>query len=227
MGITYLYQDNWELTSLFFSFADNFCKSFSHGGLICFYPLYKKSWSYSMYQFKIFTGSGMKGLEWTSSHQCTSSGWARWSRFADEQKSHPPCPHGFFFPTSSLPQNFPPSTYHLPTPPPLTPLPELQRHQAGANLELEPDLLEQELGAGAWSRGAVAGAKAGPTRDPGKHFYFFFSFVCFVYFVCSSLLCSCGATAQRSKEGNTALQCCRHLLLFFFATKETKRRRRR
>ncbi len=43
MGIIYLYQDNWELTSLFVSFVDNFCKTLSNGWLISFYPLYKKS----------------------------------------------------------------------------------------------------------------------------------------------------------------------------------------
>ncbi len=53
-------------------------------------------------------------------------------------------------------------------------------------MELESGMLEQELGVGAWtlellelgawsywSRGVVAGAGAGPTRDPGKHLYFF------------------------------------------------------
>ncbi len=50
----------------------------------------------------------------------------------------------------------------------------------------------------AWSRGA-AGVGAGPTRDPGKHLFFF----SFVYFVC---LWSC-AVAQHSEESNTVLQC--------------------
>jgi len=61
------------------------------------------------------------GLEWTSSHQCTVWGWARWSCFADEQKSHPPCPHCFFFfHLFSAPKfsRLLPTTYH-PLPPSL------------------------------------------------------------------------------------------------------------
>ncbi len=55
------------------------------------------------------------GLEWTSSHQCTSWGWTRSTRFADE---HPPCPSRFFFFTSSLPWNsLPPPSYLPPTNP--------------------------------------------------------------------------------------------------------------
>jgi hypothetical protein len=81
------------------------------------------------------------GLEWISSHQCTSWGWACSARFADE---HPPCLRCFFFFTSSslphlpppsYPPSYlpsptyhlpPPSTYHLRTPPPVTPSPELE-----------------------------------------------------------------------------------------------------
>jgi hypothetical protein len=119
-------------------------------------------------------------LEWISSHQCTSCGWARWGRFPDERKSHPPCPDFYFFSTSSLPQNFPPSylpppTCHLPppsylpptNPSPLTPSPELQRRWAGASLELGAGLERErswslELGAGlereqAWSLELGAG----------------------------------------------------------------------
>jgi hypothetical protein len=92
----------------------------------------------------------------------------------------------FFFSTSSLPQNFPPS-YLPPTSPllpttyqplPLTPSPEL----------LAPETLSgSELGA--WSRlGARASLEfgmslelgattAGPTQDPGKHF----SLCCFFF----------------------------------------------
>jgi hypothetical protein len=61
------------------------------------------------------------GLEWTSSHQCTVWGWARWRCSADEQKSHPPCLHCFFFSPLLCPKIFPPPTYHLPPPPPHTP----------------------------------------------------------------------------------------------------------
>jgi hypothetical protein len=58
-------------------------------------------------------------LEWISTHQCTSWGWARSAHFADE---HPPClmcffsPDVFFFPTSSLP-HLPPPSYLKPTSP--------------------------------------------------------------------------------------------------------------
>jgi hypothetical protein len=107
----------------------------------------------------------------------------------------------FFFPALLCPKIFPPPTYHLPTPPPITPSLELQRRRAGASLELEPGLLEQELGAAEpWSLELLEQGSC------GKHLYFFFRlFVCFVCFICSSLLCSCGA----------ALQCsvCRCLLL--------------
>ncbi len=78
-----------------------------------------------------------------------------------------------------------------------------------------------------WSRGAVAGVGVGPTRDLGKHLYFFFSFVCFV---CSSLLCSCGAALQHNIcSCGVALQrsiAKKATPFFFFATEETKRRRR-
>jgi hypothetical protein len=96
-------------------------------------------------------------LEWTNSHQCTSCRWARWSRFPDERKSHPPYPHIYIFSTSSLPQNFPPSylpptspllltiylplpTYHLPPPsylPPTNPSPPSLHRQSSRNVEWE------------------------------------------------------------------------------------------
>jgi len=61
------------------------------------------------------------------------------------KKSHPPCPHGFFFSTSSLPQNFPPS-YLPPTNP--SPLHSIAR---------APETLSgSELGAGAGAVGACA-----------------------------------------------------------------------
>jgi len=61
----------------------------------------------------------------------------------DEQKSHPPCPHGFFFFTSSLPQNFPASYL-----PPTSPSPPYSIAKA-----LEPSS-ESEL-----ETGAMAGAR--------------------------------------------------------------------
>jgi hypothetical protein len=88
----------------------------------------------------------------------TSCGWARWGRFPDERKSHPPCPDFFFFfhlfstPKFSpvLPTTYlPPPTYHLPTPPPSLHRQSswLQRRWAGASLELGAGL-ERER---AWS----------------------------------------------------------------------------
>ncbi len=59
-------------------------------------------------------------LEWTISHQCTSSGWGHSSRFGDEPKTHPPLPKVFgFFSLFSAPKFFLP-TYLPPTylPPP-------------------------------------------------------------------------------------------------------------
>ncbi len=75
--------------------------------------------------FLTFSHDTWRGLEWTSSHQCTSWGWGRWSRFGDEPKRHPPCPKFFFSPASILPQKIsllptylpptylPPPTSHL------------------------------------------------------------------------------------------------------------------
>jgi hypothetical protein len=107
----------------------------------------------------------------------------------------------FFFPPLVCPKIFPPPTYHLP--PPLTPSPELQRHQAGASLELEPGLLEQELGAGAWScRSFELGAVGAwelwlePERDPRRTRVSVFT-----------LFCSCGAALQRSVAKKVTLRC--------------------
>ncbi len=51
-----------------------------------------------------------KGLEWTSSHQCTSSGWGHSSCFGDEPKTHPlPLPRDFSAPFSA--PKFSPPTY--------------------------------------------------------------------------------------------------------------------
>jgi hypothetical protein len=108
----------------------------------------------------------------------------------------------FFFPTSSLPQNFPPSYLQSTSPllpttyqplPPFTPSLELQRRQAGASLE--QGSLEGSLEQRAWSRGAI-GAGTRPTRepeqDPGKHLTFF----SLVYFVCLFVELLCSAAPQ-------------------------------
>ncbi len=89
-------------------------------------------------------------LEWTNSHQCTSCGWARWGRFSDEWKSHPPCPHIYFFPTSSLPQNFPPS-YLPPTNPSPPPHSIAKAPETSSGSELGAGELGGEVGAGGWS----------------------------------------------------------------------------
>jgi len=67
--------------------------------------------------------SQRKRLEWTSNHQCTSSGWGRSSRFEDEPKTHPlPVPRDF----SAL--FFAPKFSKLPTPPPPYYFPHLISH---------------------------------------------------------------------------------------------------
>jgi hypothetical protein len=73
-----------------------------------------------------------------------------------------------------------------------------------------------ELGAWSyWSKGAVARAGAGPTRDPGKHLYFFSRlFVLFVFLCYVLVKLRCSATFPLVE-------------LFFSAVEETKRRRRR
>ncbi len=49
-------------------------------------------------------------LEWNNSHQCTSSGWGRSSRFGDEPKTHPlALPRDFSAPVSA--PKFSPHTY--------------------------------------------------------------------------------------------------------------------
>jgi hypothetical protein len=138
----------------------------------------------------------MNRLEWTSSHQCTSSGWAHWSCFANEQKSHPPCPHGLFFFTSSLSQNFPPS-YLPPTSPPYLPptnpspphfIAKAPETSSGSELGAGAGV----VGAGAWSYRnlELGGVGAGelrlkPERDPRGTQVSIFTFflVCLFFFV--------------------------------------------
>ncbi len=77
------------------------------------------------------------GLEWTSSHQCTSWGWGCSSCFGDEPKTHPlPLPREFSAPLSapkfSPPTYLPPLLSTSPLLPPsthflLTPSPKLSR----------------------------------------------------------------------------------------------------
>jgi hypothetical protein len=69
-------------------------------------------WDIRIIQKVTLSSPSLWGLEWTSSHQCTSSGWGCSSRFGDEPKHilfH--CP-GIFQPPS-LPQNFPSYLLHL------------------------------------------------------------------------------------------------------------------
>ncbi len=148
----------------------------------------------------------------------------------------------FFFPPLFSPKISPPPTYHLPphshlppTNPSLPPpSPKLQRCRAGVSLEL--GLLEQELGPtkawSCWRRGAVAGAGAGLTRDPGKHlssFLFLWTCTATHYKQKRTLLSSLASSssfarlqccwssteAQRSKEGdNSNCRCLLPLILW-------------
>ncbi len=98
-------------------------------------------------------------LEWISSHQCTSWGWARWTRFADD---HLPARIGFFFPDPPCPKILyqifflPPPSYLpstsplLPTfylPPPTNPTPPHSIARAR--------VVERKLKLWSWSCGAV------------------------------------------------------------------------
>jgi hypothetical protein len=51
-------------------------------------------------------GAYGRGLEWTSSHQCTSSGWDRSSHFGDEPKHIQPTHPGHFYFPLPLPRVF-------------------------------------------------------------------------------------------------------------------------
>ncbi len=118
------------------------------------------------------TSSLLARLEWTNSHQCTSWGWARSTRFADE---HPPCPSRLFFHLLSAPK-FSTSTL-LPT--------TYQAHPPSLHCQSSRDL--EWLWSGSWSCGRGAGA--GPAeleRDPRAHkkvkcLRFFFVLFCFVW----------------------------------------------
>ncbi len=95
------------------------------------------------YKFWDTLESGLWGLEWNNSHQCTSSGWGRSSCFGDEPKTHPlALPRDFSAPFSApkfSPPTYSPPSYLLPSllptsallpPSPhflLTPSPKLRR----------------------------------------------------------------------------------------------------
>ncbi len=100
-----------------------------------------------------------------------------------------------FFPPLLYPKIFPPPTYHLPTPPPPH---SIARAPETSNMsELGAGELRGELGARAWSRGAVE-ARAGPTRerDPGKHLTFF----SLVYFDCLFVELRCKKRRRRRRR---------------------------
>jgi hypothetical protein len=87
------------------------------------------------------------------------------------KKSHPPCPHGFFFSTSSLPQNFPPSYLPPTNPTPLHSIARAPKTSSGCG-----------MGAGAAGARPV-GVGAGPTRSRKcKMLTFFFCFFLFFLF---------------------------------------------
>ncbi len=88
--------------------------------------------SYIIKKQSFSTTCTLAGLEWTSSHQCTSWGWGYLNCFGDEPKTHPPLPKVFgffslfsaqifFLPTYLPPTYFPPPTFLLPTYPLLPP----------------------------------------------------------------------------------------------------------
>ncbi len=128
-------------------------------------------------------------LEWISNHQCTSCGWAHWGRFPDERKSHPPCPHNFFFFHLFSTPKFSPllPTFYLPPPPHsiARALETLSGNKLGeGSLEgsLEQGNLAQELeGELGRELRAAEPLQPGPTweqeRDPSKHLTFFFLFL--------------------------------------------------
>ncbi len=89
----------------------------------------------------------------------------------DGRKSHPPCPSFFFFfSTSSLPQNFPPS--YLPPTSPLLPT-TYQPHPPSLHRQSSRDL--GRLWSESWSCGCGAGAAGAGAelleleRDPRAH----------------------------------------------------------
>jgi hypothetical protein len=70
----------------------------------------------------VFSTRCDSGLEWTSSHQCTSWGWSRSSCFGDEPKTHPlPLPRDFS--TLFSPPKFSRLIYFTPPPTSLTSFP--------------------------------------------------------------------------------------------------------
>jgi hypothetical protein len=173
-------------------------------------------------------------------HQLRMSSLRPFSRWTKIPSS---LPDFFFFSTSSLPQNFPcptyhlpppvlpttylpPPTYHLPTPPPLTPSPQLQRPRAAVERELELWLWSWS----GWSWSGVAGVGAGPTRTrKGKRSS---SFSCL--FACCNATSSgaCVAFLQRSKLRSQApelacllrLACCCNAALLAAATQQAPER---
>ncbi len=115
-------------------------------------------------------------LEWINNHQCTSWGWARWTRFAAD---HLPARIGFFSRILPAPKfstknifYLPPPTYHLPH--------SIWPHSI-ARAPKTLSASELELGGRAWGAWSLEescqsfelGARAGPTCDQGKPFSFF------------------------------------------------------
>jgi len=129
----------------------------------------------------------------------------------DEQKSHPPCLHGFFLSTSSLPQNFPPSYLPPTNPSPLHSIARAPETSSGSGLGAGAGA----VGAGAWScwsleLGAVGAGELWlkpkrDTRGTQVSIFIFFLICLFCLFFFAMFLWSCVAT-QRSEEGNVALQ---------------------
>ncbi len=160
-----------------------------------FHPL---KWSLCCFSLDLLNNRLCLGLEWISSHQCTSCGWARWGPFPDERKSHAPLPwFWIFFPPLLYPKIFPPPTYHLPTPPP-----SLHR-QSSRDVEQER----------AWS---LEWLEPDPRRTQVSIFFFvFILFVC-LWRCATQDTQRCSAAPQTTFAFSSSL-CC----------KKRRRRRRR
>ncbi len=138
------------------------------------------SWSLNLQYLMQGTGSG--AAEWTSSHQCTSSGWGHSSCFEDEPETQPlPLPRDFSAPYSA--PKFSPHLPHL-----------ISRSLHRQSLEELPNMSSSKLWGDArrkaWGRWRGKGERSASSQRktgrrkvsslPSLHFFFlhvFFSFL--------------------------------------------------